>query len=352
MRDNRVVRTDGRLSPYCSAGLTLLELLVALSVIGILAGLLLPAVQSGREAARRVECANHLKQIGIALSSYAGTYVLFPAINAPTGRIKDHSNPYSAHYYSPLVRMLPELEQSPLFNSVNFSWSPSEVVALNANLTAMTIRMSQFLCPSDSNALVAGFGRVGYRFNVGSTPWHSPGDNRPDSWSGPFSTHRFYGPADFADGLSNTVGVSERLQGDWTKGDFSPGDYLLTNIGDTGKQTGAEWALETCSIASPVLPHESRSGESWFLSGHHFTNYNHCATPNAKIHDCSFLNIVEGLHNRTLHEGVFTARSHHLGGVNALLMDGSVRFVRDGIALATWRALATRAGGEVISTLD
>jgi len=107
--------------------------------------------------------------------------------------------------------------------------------------------------------------------------------------------------------------------------------------------------VSVCASASADLPIETRSGESWFLSGYHFTDYNHCVPPNATIRDCSLYSFQEGIHARTLHEGVFTARSRHPGGVNTLLMDGSVRFVRDGVNLAVWRALATRASGDIVS---
>jgi prepilin-type processing-associated H-X9-DG protein len=110
-----------------------------------------------------------------------------------------------------------------------------------------------------------------------------------------------------------------------------------------------DWVVSVCTSASQKLPIETRSGESWFVSGYHFTDYNHCATPNARISDCSIYDLPENIQWRTLHEGVFTARSRHPGGVNTAWMDGSVRFVRDGINLAVWRSLATRDQGDLAS---
>ncbi len=114
---------------------------------------------------------------------------------------------------------------------------------------------------------------------------------------------------------------------------------------------GLDWAMAACASASPDLPIETKSGESWFFSGLHFTNYNHCATPNSRVRDCSFWPTwLPDLHSRTIVEGMFTASSFHPGGVNVLLMDGSVRFARDSIDRSVWRALSTRSGGEAVSS--
>ncbi len=326
---------------------TLIEVLVAASIIGLLVGLLLPAVQQAREAARRVQCINNLRQIGLALNAYVGKNLYYPGINTPTG-LDSNGKIYSAHHFSPLARMMAELDQVSIYNATNFTFHPCESIALHANRTIMIVSVGLFLCPSDPPSPVDGYGRVNYRFNVGPTPWLAPGSEDSAPWSGPFTSHRFYRPADFQDGLSQTVGTSERIRGDWIQGQFTTGDYQLTDTGVDKSIGGADAALRICASASPDLPEESRSGETWFLSGFHFTNYNHCAPPNWRFRDCGFLPNVESLHERFLEEGVFTARSSHPNGVNGTLMDGSVRLIKDSINLAVWRALATRAGGEVI----
>lgn len=336
-----------RRSEATRAGFTLIELLVVILVIGILSSLLLPAVQGAREAARRLTCANHLKQIGLALHSYASAHGYFPPINGPSTTDTDPRNFFSAHAYSPLVRMLAELEQGPLYNASNFWGIATTDASLWANQTVMATSVGLFLCPSDSTPPVGGYGRVTYRFNQGPSPWFAPGPNKELCWDGPFTVHRAYRPADFRDGLSQTIGVSERLQGDWRKGTFSPGDYRLTGVDDTGRSL-ISWAVSVCASAPSSSLVESRAGESWFLSGLHFTNYNHCVPPNAPSPDCSLYSFEEGIHWRTLHQGVFTARSRHPGGVNALSMDGHVLFVRNSIDPSIWRALATRNGGEVV----
>ena len=167
--------------------------------------------------------------------------------------------------------------------------------------------------------------------------------------------HVAYPAAAFTDGLSATVGASERLEGNWTKGPFKLGGdylYLTTAIppGIAPALRDADQAIRFCSALSLSLPQESRGGECWLLSGLHFTNYNHCASPNMKIPDCA-LNTAstETLHSRTIEQGIFKASSYHPGGVNAMLMDGSVRFFTDGIDLRVWRAVSTRSGLEAVS---
>jgi prepilin-type N-terminal cleavage/methylation domain-containing protein/prepilin-type processing-associated H-X9-DG protein len=338
--------------PLCIRGFTLIELLVVVSVIGLLIGLLLSAVQSSREASRRLQCAANLKQIGLALHAYVAQQGVFPGIDLKTRSYPRTGQFISTYLYSPFARMLPELEQIPLYNAINFSFPPIE--GAFANRTAMTTSVGILLCPSDSQPPVPGYGRVNYRFSLGPAALWAPGSYYPASQSGPFTVHVVYSPADFPDGLSTTVGASERLEGDWIKGPFKLGGdyvYLTTAIppGISPALYDPDQVIGYCSGLPLTLPQESRGGESWLLSGLHFTNYNHCATPNMRISDCSLNSAdLQLLPARVNEQGVFKASSHHPGGVNALLMDGSVRFFADGIDLRVWRALSTRNGGEVV----
>ena len=291
-----------------------------------------------------------MKQVGLALHTYAGTHGMFPGLNGLTIDTRGPVHFY-AHAYSPFARMLAELDEQPLYNATNFSPAATSARALQDNLTVMTMTVALFLCPEDGAGPPPGYGRVNLRFNQGATPWNTPSSWSPDSHDSPFTMTRFYAPADFRDGLSQTAGVSERLQGGWVKSRWSRGDYLLTSVGAGGlvPHGGADWALGVCAAAPAGTAIETRAGESWFLSGLHYTSYNHCGTPNAPVADCSLYDSTSGtVHDRTLHAGVMTARSGHRGGVNVMLMDGSVRFVKDAVGKPVWRALATRAGGEAI----
>jgi len=326
-------------------GFTLIELLVVIVVIGVLMGLLLPAVQGAREAGRRAQCAAHLKQIGLALHHYEATHRVFPGVIAMIGGGLDR---FAPRLDSPLARMLPELEQGVLYDSINFVLVPDQGPGLHANHTVLVTTIDLFLCPSDGPPPVAGYGRVNYRFNMGPTPLVTGITTTPGWADGPFSTGPFRGPSDFRDGLSNTIGVSERLQGDWTEGAFRRGgDYRVGRIEPLAHAL-PDAAIAACAALGPGTPAESRGGESWFFSGYGTTTYNHCAPPNPPSPDCSFHDVLGGLHDRIVTQGVFSATSAHPGGVQVLAMDGSVRFVGDGIALAAWRALATRSGGEVV----
>ncbi|WP_158633362.1 DUF1559 domain-containing protein [Tautonia sociabilis] len=333
-------------------GVTLIELLVVMAVIGILIGLLLPAVQSAREAARRAQCANNLKQIGLALHAYEAASGRFPATHhdeVPEGQHR----PGFIHQFSPLAMILPHLDQVALYDLVNLSLAPAFPLGLSANATAMLTSVGTFLCPSDGESPVQGYGRNSYRMNQGhqAAPRIEPADgSTPRPLTPPFMAFVARSAAGFRDGLSHTVGASERLQGDWTRGPFRRGgDYPLGRDLNTVSYPSIDAVAAACeALDRGRVPVESRGGESWLISGFHFTTFNVCSGPNGG-RDCSFREDTTQFTQRALLQfGCFSASSAHPGGVHAMLMDGRVRFVTDSIALETWRSLATIDGGEVV----
>ena len=204
-----------------------------------------------------------MKQIGLALQSYQSTYQYFPGVDTPSVYLR--SGAASNHSYCPLARLLAELDQGPLYNAANLTDQATLPGSLWANLTVMSMSVSLFVCPSDIQPSVPGYGRVDYRFNVGPGPWDAPAPLKQAAWEGPFTTHRFYTPAAFTDGLSQTVGVSERLQGNWTKGVWTPGDYVLTGVGDSymghiPHLLTIDWAVSVCASASEDPPCRDASG--------------------------------------------------------------------------------------------
>ena len=314
-------------------GFTLIELLVVIAIIAVLIALLLPAVQQAREAARRTQCKNNLKQLGLAMHSYHDTYGGLPmAKNTTSSGLTN---------FPAQARVLPYIDQAPLYNQIN--WNVNSTNAANAGPFAITV--PAFRCPSDSDTMqtVAG-GRNNYYTNYGtiignSLPGKTSGSTNygmpmPD---GVMFQDSFVNFSGITDGTSATVMMSERSLGDGSNGiatrksdTFQPGSY----------PNDANEALTQCrAIDTTDLTKQGKStaGVSWLSPDHTTTYYFHVLPPN----DLSCMYPPSRI--------ATTANSRHVGGVHALLCDGSVRFVSENIDLNIWRALGTRKGSEVVS---
>jgi prepilin-type N-terminal cleavage/methylation domain-containing protein/prepilin-type processing-associated H-X9-DG protein len=303
---------------------TLIELLVVIAIIAVLIGLLVPAVQKVREAAARTQCQNNLKQIGLAMHNYHSDHGSFPG--------GSDANGFSAHCY-----LLPYLEQDAIYKSINFNLPASDP----ANSGLETLVVPGFLCPSDPTARPpAGWAGNNYVGNIGSDlPFFSPNSGIF------FMTGFFYGDqrirvTDIQDGSSNTAAFCEKLKGDFDQGTLTPATDLIMDPGDYSSLTGpgaADLAMADCRAKTLTYNNEFRSdlGGYWSTAWH-MTLYNHVAPPGDP--HCAFFPDRASM----------PASSAHQRGVNLLMCDGSVRWVTYTISVSTWRALGTRAGGDLL----
>ena len=318
-----------------SPGFTLIEVLVVIAIIGLLIALLLPAVQAAREAAHRMQCANNLKQIGLALHGYhEGVGSL------PWGEGPDGWNNWSAH-----VMLLPYIEQGALFDTFNFTGYFPGGPGNDKNSTAQLAKLGILLCPSDLDRLTAPYGHVNYCTNAGTD--HDLSPKGPPSGlfaQSPYtpSTVRFQ---DILDGLSQTAALTERVKGLENRSDaYDPLTPSSSLVEANGLQAATTDYYRSCMKTAPTpgaTLHLNRDigglGAYWFYGGGTSSRYNHIMPPNSW--SCGS--------GQT--DGAYTASSRHGGVVNVLFADGSTRAVKQTIAVPVWWALGTRSGGEVIS---
>jgi prepilin-type N-terminal cleavage/methylation domain-containing protein/prepilin-type processing-associated H-X9-DG protein len=322
-------------------GFTLIELLVAIAIIAILIGLLLPAVQKVRAAAARAKCQNNLKQLGLALHNYESARRHFPSQG-------DYTIVGGTVYWSVPSRLLPYIEQENLQRLIDFN------LPISAQPQVAKVRVAVLLCPSepkDRERPDGAFIHYPLNYGVNAGVWHVMQPPEPRS-TGVFQVNRTTRIEELSDGLSNCLGMAEVKA-------FTP--YLR----DGGDPAGPNESIpsDPASVATftgATQEFKSDSGHTeWVDARTHQTGFTTTFPPNTKIphtvagvaYDIDFNSMREGRSATVPTYAAVTARSYHTGGVNALLMDGSVRFFSETITLATWRAMGTRAGGEV-ATID
>src|SRR5262245_56127839 len=326
----------------------LIELLVVIAIIAILIGLLLPAVQKVRETASRMKCQNNLKQLGLALHNYEGATGKWPPLYPGTG---PGSMAFNYKYtWSVLAQLNPYLEQTNIYNTMDLTQpmydASNQITAQNR--FAVVQKVPIFLCPSDRGVPVSSaygvtdMGPTNYVANHGSGV-SGGGYGSPIAADGLFSAVTGVKITDVTDGTSNTACMSESILGDGAEvSSTQPGDERTAY-----KYTGYSGTLPSdanCAGNPQLWNGYNRRGFMWASGEARCVSYNHYYTPNSKNYDC----VANDPSKTYISVGYRAARSRHPGGVNLLLADGSVRFVQDGIPLATWRALATRAGGDVL----
>ena len=374
------------------SGFTLIELLVVIAIIAVLIALLLPAVQSAREAARRIQCVNNLKQIGLGLHNYISANDTFPPGGLPAwvaeNQVYINNGDFSVH-----ARLLPYLEQANIANSANFNFAVfNSNVGDLTNHTFHTVRVNSFLCPSSNaptwniegtsvviedfrapgNNYFASFG-ASFEFDVS---WTGGPPNGLFAYQGStnlgaadgLTTTNVPSPASVrpptiasvTDGTSNTIAI-----GEWRTGTGNPSVLTIPQTivfigafpqgvvrgtptmqmpaGSAGLQA---WST-LCGAAAPsTLKGKSATlGESWVMALTGYTLGNLILPPNPKVPLCN-----TNPNGTIADPGTFGLSSFHPGGANVLFADGSVRFVKDTINQQTLWALGTIAGGEVISS--
>ena len=323
-------------------GVTLIELLVVIGLVGLLAMMILPAIQSSRESARRSQCVNHLKQIGLGVANFESVNQKLPSLCMSDDRaqyVDGYDALLSIHY-----RILPYIEERPLFDSINIHAAAIKKISSDdcfENRTVRNTRVDKFLCPSDQQV---GYPGNNYRGNLGPYPHRFSHAETPGA-GGPFEFMRDAPSTRITDGLSTTVGFSERLQGGGDDSRFDRSrDFWYAGFQPAHEATATpEQFLEYCGLAPARPLHTNmRFGKFWLPGIRPYTVYDHVFPPNPKIPDCS--SDVLFLNPDSFNHAAVSARSNHPGGVHAGFMDGSVRFVKNSVSLSVWRAAATRAG--------
>jgi prepilin-type N-terminal cleavage/methylation domain-containing protein len=339
-------------APRHARGFTLIELLVVIAIIAVLIGLLLPAVQAAREAARRAQCVNNLKQIGLAVHNYHDTWGSLPLGEMPGG-------------LSPHVGILPFMEQSPIYNALNFNAAEpaNPVVGARwiwthpATLTVGRARISSFVCPSEPNTAPAN---DGFNFWASNYAWNSgtwwP---RTQSWDGLFGrtydddaglrpyTAAVFGLAAVTDGTSNTVLAAEVANGPLSTGPprTRVSDcYEVRGLTRTSTVDQATAACNAINWRTGPIPW----GGAWRYKGYAWVEgsiwrnwFNSIRTPNQTC--CTMDNVSWWYIMKP-------ASSYHPGIANVAMADGSIKAIKETINRDIWMGLSTRAGGEVISS--
>lgn len=321
------------------SGFTLIELLVVIAIIAVLIALLLPAVQQAREAARRTQCRNNLKQMGLALHNYLSAFSRFPPVSVmPKGMTFE---PYSGQ-----ARLLPYLEQANLAQLIDWNVS-SEFMS---SPVAARTRVATFLCPSEVNDRARITSTLvhyplNYGFNEGTWFIYDPAGGAVGD--GAFHPNKAFEPRDISDGMSNTLCASEVKA-------YQPNVYDGSNPTSLNAAAPATPA-DASAYATGIF--DLNGHTEWIEGDVHESGFTTTFTPNKKVsyinggatYDIDITTMRDGESATIPTYAAITSRSYHTGTVNSLMMDGAVKTISENIDLGVWRAAGTRGGGEAKS---
>jgi len=316
-------------------GFTLVELLVVIAIIGTLVGLLLPAVQAAREAARRMSCQNQLRQIGAALHNHESAKKKYPPVCTISSAAPSDS-------FSAQARLLPYLEEANVANLIDFTKS------FTVQTQVAAARIPVFLCPSEvnvkPNTSIPGITHQPISYGMSCGTWFQFDPATKQTGNGSFAVNQSMRAADFVDGLSKTVAVAENKT------------YQASFLeGQNPSAAGAPLPATPADVAAlggtltPDIGHTQWVNGIILHTGISHTFPPNTAVPvsvNGKIIDCDLTSSRLGLSVVVPTYTVFTSRSYHPGLVGVAMMDGSVQSIGSDIDRAVWQALGTRAGGE------
>jgi prepilin-type N-terminal cleavage/methylation domain-containing protein/prepilin-type processing-associated H-X9-DG protein len=381
-----------------AVGFTLVELLVVIAIIGVLVGLLLPAVQSAREAARRMQCSNQMRQMMLATVNYESAFKRIPpgrlapdyTINGVPqasytnyNAVSPTSNNVFTGFRSVHSMILPYMEANNIYNLIDWA-APTAVrmtqngTPINRNFAAYNNAQALFLCPSDANT-----GRIitenNFRYNFGGSTHYAGALNSTQNnvinatnalglssgGNGAFTIGSGLKLGAYTDGLSNTCFFSERTKGTGRNlATVRPNNMdIITSPNRQNTMLDPAIVFNDCLNAArtgqaPSSFHFNSAGRwldgsdfsnGWPFGFYSSTQYNHVAPPNWEGFDCGTWSAIPDAPGE---HAIISARSMHGSGVNASFGDGSTRFVSNSINVIVWRAVGTRDGSEVINDTD